>query len=191
MKHPPRRAERSPAKLARRVLLGLATLGALATYGACGGDDDDGEALGPGDVVWSAEVSTLVIASAGGGFLPTPPNSECTIGSAEYTLRVAELRLDAWVCEDDGGGPLQKTARTRAITATELLELTPSLEKLEIVEEAACGADKPALTLHLTTGAGTREYRDSFYGCVPDPRPAVDTSALEEVFSRLAELSRA
>lgn len=170
--------------------IALPALG-FALLAGCGGSEG-GEEPSPGDVVWNARVQTLVISSEGGGLLPTPPSSECQVGSAEYTLRVADLRLDSWRCESTGGNaPYRKVERSRALTSAELTDLSSSLEKLQVVEENVCGADKPAITLKLTTGDETREYRDSFYGCLPDPRPAIDTSALDEVFGRLTVLANA
>jgi hypothetical protein len=184
----PRRGARLIATRLPGALLGLLASGALLT--GCGDEDDDGEVPAPGDVVWSSEVRTLVIASSGGGLFPSPPGSECTSSSGEYTLRIPELRLDARACEGEDGQPLRNVQRSRPITDAELRWLAPALERLVVVDDDACGADKPELSLRLVTADGVREYRDSFYGCVPDPRPTVDTSALEEVFGLLGELSR-
>lgn len=153
---------------------------------ACGGDDDS--QLEPGESVWSASVRELVIASEGGGLLPTPPTSECEAGSAEYSLSIARSTLDSWRCESDGTAPLRKVARMQAITPQELQAIEPSLQRLKVVDSKVCGADKPALSLRITTSAGTLEYRDSFYGCLSDPRPAIDTTALDEVFGKLTTL---
>lgn len=166
----------------------ISLLGALAALASGCDSDSAGEPPQPGDVVWSARVTTLVIASAGGGFLPTPPNSECQSGSAEHTLQVAAMRLTSQLCEGTGGAPYRKVERSRELTAAQLGELTSSLEKLKVVDETSCGADKPAITLKVTADGGTREYRDSFYGCLEDPRPEIDSAALDELFGRLNAL---
>jgi hypothetical protein len=166
-------------------VIALALLGALAA--ACD-SDGDGEVPQPGDAVWSTRVTTLVISSAGGGFLPTPPNSECQSGAAEHTLQVAAMRLTSRICESNGGAPHREVERVRELTAAQLDELSPSLEKLQVVDEESCGADKPAITLKITAGGKTREYRDSFYGCLDDPRPEIDSPALDELFGRLNAL---
>ncbi len=161
----------------------IASLVSLVSLGACGGDDDG---PGPGETVWSAEVRTLVLASSGGGFLPTPPNSECEVGSFEYELDVATSQLSAVTCS---GNPLRKVARQRALTAAEMTELEPALQELKVVDEMTCGADKPELTLTVTTAAGTREYRDSFYSCLDDPRPTIASSALDALVGRFTALA--
>jgi hypothetical protein len=178
---------RRSARPARLALAALASLHGLVAAGGCG-SDDGGETPRPGDVVWSARVTTLVIASEGGGFLPTPPGSECQSGAAEHTLLVSALRLSSRLCEGAGGAPHRLVERSRELTAAQLTELSPALERLQVVDEQSCGADKPAITLKVTADGATREYRDSFYGCLPDPRPQVDSAALDEVFGRLNAL---
>lgn len=169
-----------------RSLLTLSALTAVAVLGGCGSDAAEGPA--PGETVWTASVRTLVIASPGGGLVAPPPGSRCTSGAAEHTLEVTTLRLDSVTCEGSGG-PLQQVERSRTLTAAEMAELEPALQRLEVVDEDLCGADKPAITLKVTTASGTREYRDSFYSCVEDPRPTVASSALDEVLHRLNELA--
>jgi hypothetical protein len=174
------------------ILVGAAWVASALTTSAFGGagcGGSDGEAPQVGDVVWDASVSALVVSSEGGGLLPTPPGSACNVGSAEHTLRVSELRITSWSCEGSPGSPYAKVQRERAITAAQLTELSSSLEKLQVVDAASCGADKPAITLKVTRGGATREYRDSFYGCLSDPRPQVDSDALSEVFGRLGLLA--
>jgi hypothetical protein len=161
----------------------LCVLG-VAMY-ACGGTDSR---LGPGDVVWSSSVRELVIANEGGGLLPSPPKSECVGGSSEYSLSIPSLTIDSWRCEGVGNAPFKKVARTRVITQADLQVLAPTLEKLLVVDTRICGADKPALTLRITDASSTVEYRDSFYGCFDDPRPQIDTNALEELFGKLTVL---
>lgn len=163
----------------------LTALLAFASASGCGGED---EGPGPGETVWTADVKKLVIASAGGGLFPTPPGSECAAGSSRYELEVTSLHLASVTCENDGSA-LHELARQRTLTAAELGELTPALERLIVVEEQTCGADKPEITLTVTSTSGTREYRDSFYSCLDDPRPTIASSALDEVMNRLRELA--
>jgi hypothetical protein len=167
-------------------LLALSTLTAAAVLGGCSGDGDEGP--GPGETVWTASVRTLVIASSGGGLVAPLPGSRCSSGAAEHTLEIATLELDSVTCESNGG-PLQQVQRSRTLTATEMAELEPALQRLEVVDEEICGADKPAITLTVTTASGTREYRDSFYSCLEDPRPTIASVALDEVLHRLNELA--
>jgi hypothetical protein len=53
----------------------------------------------------------------------------------------------------------------------------------------ARGADKPFVTVTVTTPSGTTEYGDSFYSCNDDGRPTIDSDALDaaaQAFSQLA-----
>lgn len=172
-----------------RTALASAALAAFFLFPAVGGcDGDEGEGPHPGETVWSAEVRTLIISSAGGGLLPTPPGSECAAGSSRYELEIGSLRLASVTCVNDGSA-LHKLERQRTLTAAELDALKPALERLVVVDEETCGADKPEIALTVTSGSETREYRDSFYSCLDDPRPTVASSALDEVLHRLAELA--
>jgi hypothetical protein len=156
-----------------------------ACLAACGGDAAQ---LGPGDVVWSTSVRSLVIADEGGGLLPPPPKSECMPGAGEYTLSIVNSTLDSWRCEGVGNTPLKKVTRSRAVNQAAMEQLLPTLERLQIVDTRACGADKPAITLRVTDAHGTVEYRDSFYGCIMDPRPMIDTDVLGDLFGKLDAL---
>jgi hypothetical protein len=153
---------------------------------ACGGDTSS--PLGPGDVVWSTSVRSLVVLNEGGGLLPPPPKSECMPGAGEYTLSIESSTLTSWRCEGVGNTPLKRVNRSRAINHAAMELLLPTLEQLQIVDSRACGADKPAITLRVTDANGTVEYRDSFYGCVMDPRPMIDTNVLGDLFGKLDAL---
>jgi hypothetical protein len=149
---------------------------------ACGGDQD---AVAPGDAVWDTDVRSLEISSEGGGLAIRPPGSECAPSAAVYDFVVATRKLDSTRCEGAGGAPLLNVERSRVISEFEFDELRPLLEQLEVVKTMQCGADKPAITLRVSDGGGTTEYRDSFYSCVDDPRPTVSSDSLEAVFAKL------
>jgi hypothetical protein len=161
---------------------------ALAALTALGGCSDGGESPGPGETVWSTSVRTLVISSAGGGLVPQLPGAQCLSGAGKHTLEVGTLRLDSITCEGSSG-PLRQVERSRTLTAAEMSELDPALQRLEVVDEDSCGADKPEISLTVTTASSTREYRDSFYSCLDDPRPTIASSALDDVLHRLNELA--
>ena len=148
--------------------------------------------------VWSADVRELTISHGGGGlgppFVATP---ECPAERVEYKLSVEHRQLDASRCwATDAAGqplPLQHTVALHAITQPELDALVPELEALHVVEGGLCGADRPAVTLTVTTASDTTLYADSFYaGCDQpsnDHRPAVDYASLDAVEAALRQLA--
>lgn len=163
---------------------GLAAL-ALSAAACIGAEEDSTD-------VWSASVTSIEISSAGGGFVPPQPTgSQCELGAANYSLSLATLQLEAWRCEVNGtDAPYQKATRSRALTQAELTALRPFLESLRLDPERRCqGADKAAIDLKITDARGTVSYRDGFYGCGSDPRPPVDTAALNDLFGKLSLLA--
>ncbi|MBK7535784.1 MAG: hypothetical protein IPI49_10545 [Myxococcales bacterium] len=168
----------------RRLAATAAAAAVAIMVSACG----DEPTVAVGDAVWNDEASRLVLFNEGGGLGGNPPGSECVTGSAEYTLSISSSALTSlttWRCE---GAPLRKVARQRSLDSAELSALQPTLRQLTVVDSAQCGADKPKLTLRVTTAGKTVEYRDSFYGCLADPRPQVDYMVLDALQARLAGL---
>lgn len=153
----------------------------LAGVAGCGGSDS----------VWSSSVSRLVLLRSG-GFLAFEPTPDCPTLGAEYTLVVEGRSLSAWRCAPGTTAPYRpvRSSMSRALTAAELDALVPSLEALRVVSIDTCGADKPAVTVTVTTPSGTTEYADSFYSCNDnDDRPTIKSEALDaaaQAFDQLA-----
>jgi hypothetical protein len=143
------------------------------------------------DSVWSSSVSRLVLRSSGGFLPPSQPTADCPMEVTEYTLVVADRTLGVRRCSPgpDAPHPLMLTTASRSLTASEFDALVPKLEALRVVSVDTCGADKPELTVSVTTPSGTTEYGDSFYSCpYNDTRPKIDTTALDgaiQAFGRL------
>jgi hypothetical protein len=60
-------------------------------------------------------------------------------------------------------------AGSRTLTDDEIVRLTRALSFLKLHSGYSCGADKPEVTLDLTTSAGQATYSDSFYACQGQP----------------------
>lgn len=143
------------------------------------------------DSGWSPSVSKLVLVEAGGFLLPSQPTPDCPQEGAEYTLVVASRTLSAWRCTrgSDAPYPLRKESVSRTLTGPEFDALVPKLEALEVVDVDTCGADKAAVLVTLTTPSGTTEYADSFYSCNDEPRPTLDSLALDQAALALRQLA--
>jgi hypothetical protein len=144
------------------------------------------------DSGWSPSVTKLVLAEAGGFLLPSQPTADCPHQGVEYTLLVASRMLSAWRCTpgSEAPHPLRKESVSRTLTGPEFDALVPKLEALEVVDVDTCGADKAAVLVTLTTPSGTTEYADSFYSCNDDdPRPTLDTVALDQAALALRQLA--
>lgn len=162
----------------RTTMCGL-FVGAVVVTG-CG--TDDGE-------VWSSHVSKLVISSSGGFFAPAEPTDECPHDGTEYTLSLASKQLDGWRCAANAAGKLDKQVGSVVLKQAELDALMPTLEALKLDDDGKCqGADKPSVSLVLTTPSGTTAYRDGFYACDADPRPAIEYQTLDAAYGAISKL---
>jgi hypothetical protein len=154
---------------------------ALGFAAACGGSD----------AVWSSSVSRLVLRSSGGFGPPSQPTAECPAAGAEYTLVVADRSLSAWRCQPGPTAPhpLMRSSLSQTLSATDYDALLPELQALRVISVDTCGADKPEVTVIVTTPSGTTEYADSFYACNHLDQPTIDSTTLDAVahtFSLLA-----
>lgn len=154
----------------------------LGVAAGCGGSDS----------VWSSSVNRLVLRRSGGFLAPSQPTAECPSQGVEYTLVVADRSLNASNCTPGSTAPyvLIHTTASRTLSAVEFDTLVHKLEALRVVSGDTCGADKPAVTVTVTTPSGTTEYADSFYSCNDnDDRPTIDSDALDaaaQAFNQLA-----
>ncbi|HSO38177.1 MAG TPA: hypothetical protein VLT33_36870 [Labilithrix sp.] len=154
------------------------TCGAANTCGyKCGIPANDG--------IWPATATKLVAESPGGGFAPpAPPGSNCAIGKQKYSLDRATRVMTSEICELSGGKLLLKSATT-TITAAELLKINKAMDAVKIATQDMCGADKPFLSIKVTTPAGEKTYTDSFYRCQGGNRTYVD--GIDGVFGAMRD----
>src|SRR5262245_46402138 len=147
---------------------------------------------GGNDSVWSSSVSRLVLKSSGGFLAPSQPPADCPRQGVEYTLVVAGRSLSAWRCTPGPADPhpLMRTDVSRTLSDAEFDGLVAKLEGLRVVSVDTCGADKPEVTVTVTTSSGTTEYGDSFYSCIDsDDRPKIETSTLDAAASAFGQLA--
>jgi hypothetical protein len=165
-----------------RILLVLL----LGVAAACGSNSSNNS-----DSVWSSSVSRLVLARSGGFLPPAQPTPDCPSAGDEYTLVVASRSLSAWRCTPGPTAPypLMRTTASRTLTAAEFDALVSKLEALQVVHIDTCGADKPEVTLSVTTPSGTTEYGDAFYSCIDDGRAKIDSEALDAAAQAFGELA--
>jgi hypothetical protein len=163
---------------AMRTVLVL-TLGVVA---GCGGNDS----------VWSSSVSRLVLSRSGGFLPPSQPTADCPRQGVEYTLVVAGRALSAWSCTPGPAAPhpLVRTNVARPLSDAEFDGLVAKLEALRVVSVDTCGADKPEVTVTVTTPSGTTEYGDSFYSCIDsDDRPKIESATLDAAAGAFGQLA--
>ncbi len=153
-----------PADSGQRDSAGVANVDAVMA--------DAGDALATAPdasaAVWPPGATKLVAENQGGGFTPAPPaGSTCLVGAALYTVTVAGKVLAYRECQPTGSsGAYAWKEGQRALTDTEYGALTAALGKVTIASRQICGADKPVLTLKVTTASGDTDYADSFYSCM-------------------------
>ena len=114
--------------------------------------------------IWPADATKLVAKMSGGFMPPPPPGSTCTNGQ-EYTLTLATKKL-AWAnCDYNGGGPRHMKTGTKTLSSAALATINTAMNAVEIAGGDMCGADKPYMTLSVSSPAGTNKFVDSFYSC--------------------------
>ncbi len=167
------------------------TFMAVLEMAGCGGSDTEIPRQDE-QSIFTSDVKVLVAENEGGGFAPpAPPGSECIIGAAKYTLTVASRQFDWKQCRSSGLDPYKLAQGSRLLDATEFKNLSQALSNLKVVKADGCGADKPVLTMTITTSQGTQKYMDSFYGCNFKDLPLLDTSAMDQTFSEFYALAMA
>lgn len=155
----------------------------------CNSDATCSFECGKTDVVWPTNATQLVAQNHGGGFTPPPPpGSNCAFGAAKYTLDVATKSLEWERCEFiDWNQPMTQVTGSKTLTAAEYAQVEAGIKEVSISEQNACGADKPMLSLYVSTPTGTTEYKDDFYSCWGNG-PFV--SNIEAVFSAMREVTK-
>lgn len=142
-----------------------------------------------GGQVWPASASKLVAHNAGGGFTPPPPpGSTCAVGAAKYTFDRPTSTLDWEECSFvDWNTPMTLETGTKVLSAAEAAKVEQAMQNVSIATDQICGADKPFMTLEVTTPAGVKKYTDSFYSCMGQG-PFVDN--IDGVFSAMRQVAR-
>ncbi len=142
----------------------------------------------PSSEIWPATATKLVAHNSGGGFTPPPPaGSNCAIGMSKYTLDVATNNLAWEECRFvDWSTPLTLETGTKVLSAAEKATVDAAMKDVKISRENICGADKPFMTLEVTTPAGAKKYTDSFYSCMGNG-PFVDN--IGGVFSAMRSVA--
>lgn len=149
----------------------------------CGAENTCAYSCGvPTQEIWPANATKLVANNAGGGFTPPPPpGSNCAIGRAKYSLDVKTNELAWEECSFvDWNTPLTLKTGTKVLSAAEKAKVDAAMGEVSIAQHQVCGADKPFMTLEVTSPAGTKKYTDSFYSCM-GAGPFVDN--IDGVFS--------
>jgi hypothetical protein len=114
--------------------------------------------------IWPADATKLVAKMSGGFMPPPPPGSTCTNGQ-EYTLTIATKKL-AWAnCDYNGGAARHMKTGSKTLSNADLATINTAMNAVEIASGDMCGADKPYMTLSVSSPAGDNKYVDSFYSC--------------------------
>ncbi len=140
----------------------------------------------PVSPIWPADASKLVAESPGGGFTPPPPpGSTCAIGHSKYSLDIATKQITWETCDWTGdGSPMHLKTGVTTATAAEMVKINAAMNAVKLTgRDNMCGADKPLLTIKVTSPAGEKTYTDSFYSCWGDGRTFVDN--IDGVFGAL------
>jgi hypothetical protein len=171
----------------RKIFFGLGVFVA-----ACGGSEG-GHVTQPGHSVYTTAVQRLVVENHGGGFIaPPPPDAACDPQPSKYTLDVGTHAL-AWqfcAAKVSGTGTTYEPASgSRALTDGEWTSLQPALQALVVDDGKTCGADKPTLTLTVTTASGDLEYGDGFYGCEIHDKPLIASDGLSGALQAFHDLA--
>jgi hypothetical protein len=181
--------------LERRTLRVAALCAALAGLAACNGHTTTAS---PADAsteaveVVPADTENVVATAKGGGQVDTREGSTCRSADNTVTLVLASRQL-TWrscvpVATDGGDGPRMWhfIDGERALTDVELAPLLAAFRGLKSSSKGTCGADKPTLTVTVTTPRGTATYVDDFYGCYGGP---MHVTGMDPVFAELDRLT--
>lgn len=166
----------------------LAEDGALALTSAALPGWTTGLARVPG--IWDASSTALVARSAGGGFVPQgPEGSTCTWGQSTYHYDRASRVARYEVCaQARAGAPLAFATGQRTLSLAAAARVELAARAASVSANDFCGADKPMLTVDVSSAAGTRAYTDSFYSCMEGDHVFVD--GLDAIVAALRDATR-
>ena len=86
------------------------------------------------------------------------------------------------------GAPLAFATGQRTLSLAAAARVELAARAASVSANDFCGADKPMLTVDVTSPAGTRTYTDSFYSCMGGDHVFVD--GLDAVVSALRDATR-
>ncbi|HEX7601940.1 MAG TPA: hypothetical protein VF316_10060 [Polyangiaceae bacterium] len=183
------------------LVLSLAACGGSVAPATDGGAADSATDTGvgecpiktPGKNIWDVTPADclrgVTLQDHGGGFGPSPPpGSECT-GGATYTLTVATRALswEIYVIGNPYPFPWQLQKGQRTLTPTELGSVATAMKQVVVAGTVnTCGADKPLLTVTVSTPKYAQEYTDSIYQCQGQGKLYVDS--IDGAFTAVAAL---
>lgn len=121
----------------------------------------------PNDNAFWPASSTKLVAHSTPGFGPwPPPGSTCSVGASTYTYDVATKKLSWEVCQyNPDNKPFTNATGSKVLTAAQIDKIVGSVKSLKISTADICGADKPGMTVTVTSANGEKSYLDDFYAC--------------------------
>jgi hypothetical protein len=157
---------------------------ALFLLSACTAASGPTDASTPSDAgvpLWPVG-ATRVNATRGVGLAPELcPDGGTSLRESLWSLSLPDGALTLTRCGD--------VLSDRTLTAAELASFDTAMRGLSHPVRQICGADKPALTLALTTPEGPRRYEDSFYACNGTPG-VIYVDNIDPVFTTLSNFPR-
>jgi hypothetical protein len=140
--------------------------------------------------VWPSDATKLVAEPHGGGSTPPPPaGSTCGMGAAKYTFNVATSTLSWERCKwVDANTPMTTESGSRVVSAAHVRSINDAANGVTVADESICGADKPMLTISVSTATSTKKYTDAFYSCRGGNSTYVNN--IDGVFSAFYQASR-
>ena len=145
------------------------------------------DAEADGGIAPTSAITKIAADSAGGGFAPAPPDgSACVRGYQHYDYDAATKKMTFKRCAEGATStdPLVLETGDRDLTDAQIKTLDDAVAAMKITKETGGGADKPVLTVTLTTAAGPTTYYDSFYSNLNDGKTYVDN--IDGVFAAFA-----
>ena len=144
----------------------------------------------PGASVLTSDATVMIVENKGGGFIAPPPaGSQCAVGAAKFTVDLANNEI-AWTqcLPKEPNAPFVPRTGTTRLSTSELRSLKTALAGVKVAKKTdLCGADKPLLTVTVTTPGATVEYADSFYSCQDPTRVHVD--GVDAALAKLRDLA--
>lgn len=137
--------------------------------------------------IWSDDVTKLAAENSGGGFAPPgPPGSSCARSAAKYELDLATRTLAYARCEAaTPTAPFAMKTGSKKLSAAQTKAIVDAARAASIHTGDMCGADKPMLSVRVTTPAGTKKYLDAFYSCRGGSSKYID--GIDAIFGAMSD----
>ncbi|MET0390959.1 MAG: hypothetical protein ABW321_33620 [Polyangiales bacterium] len=174
-----------------KLLSGLCVAGLLASATGCRDFRDDVACALPsnvGDPVFTPCSRTVVLETAGDGFRPPPPEGSDCRGEETFSFDLESGAFDWVTCSFSPDQPWLRSTGARTLSEEESAQLAAVLEEVTLAPVGeGCGADKPTLSLEISTSDATQKYIDSFQSCNDPAASYVD--GIDPVFKLARELA--